>query len=116
MTLYSAPFLSFLSLLATNITVTTATNLNVTALTHRGPISILQCWSLEPPFSTSASGPVGASVASLGAVSGNASFIVQPPGSIGGYKNAPVPQYVYVNVSVSISLHILHLASPCPPH
>ncbi|KAK5086085.1 hypothetical protein LTR70_007320 [Exophiala xenobiotica] len=89
------PTLSLFSLLTTtlNLTLTSATNLNVTALTYRGPISILQCWTVAPPFSTSTSGPIGASVASLGGVSGNASFIVQPPGSAGGYKNAPGPQW-----------------------
>lgn len=84
------PLTVFLALSSTTVT---ATNLNVTALTYRDSISILQCWSVLPPFRTqSGAGPIGAAVASLGAVGGNASFIVQGPGSVGGYKNAPAPQ------------------------
>lgn len=73
-----------------------AVHLNVTALTYRGSSSILQCWSFEPPFTIPLSGnaPVGAAIASLGTVASNASFIIQAPGSVGGYKNAPSPQYV----------------------
>ena len=82
-----------LSLFSTFSTPVLATNLNVTALTYRGQVSILQCWSVLPPFLTqSGSGPAGAAVASLGAVGGDASFIVQGPGSVGGYKNAPAAQ------------------------
>lgn len=73
---------------------TKAVNLNVTALTHRDDLSILQCWRLEPPFNIpkSGGGPIGAAVASLGTVGGKASFIIQGPGTVGGYKNAPTPQ------------------------
>ncbi|KAK5073797.1 hypothetical protein LTR64_007065 [Lithohypha guttulata] len=78
-----------------SVTAASETHLNVTALTYRGNVSILQCWSLEPPFviPESGTGPTGAAVAGLGAVAGNASFIVQGPGSVGGYKNAPRAQW-----------------------
>lgn len=81
----------FLALLATS---GNALQLDVTALTYRDDLSILQCWRLEPPFNIAQSGrgPVGAAVANLGSPAGNASFIIQGPGTVGGYKNAPAPQ------------------------
>ena len=67
-------------------------NLNVTALTHSANLSVLQCWSLSSPFQSTAN-LAGASLANLGAIAGNASFIVQPPRSTGAMHNARSPQW-----------------------
>ena len=67
-------------------------HLNVTALTHSANLSVLQCWSLSPPFQTTPS-LAGAAIASLSAIAGNASLIVQPPHSIGAMRNARVAQW-----------------------
>lgn len=75
-------------------------NLNITALTYshnatdNTSISVLECWTINSPFNVPTAGdaPLGAAVASLGGVSGNMSFIVQAPRSVGGYRNSPGPQ------------------------
>ncbi|THH14230.1 hypothetical protein EW146_g6083 [Bondarzewia mesenterica] len=68
--------------------------LNVTALTASGGVSILECWALDPGFtSSSQAGTTGASILQLGTLA-NASYSVLPARFNAGRHNAPNVQYV----------------------
>lgn len=65
---------------------------NITALTGRGGISVLECWQLTTPFVTSdVPGVIGTSTLELGDMA-NATYTVIPPRFDGGLHNAPVKQ------------------------
>ncbi|KAF2724225.1 hypothetical protein K431DRAFT_282072 [Polychaeton citri CBS 116435] len=76
---------------------------NVTAMTARNGLSVLECWQLSTPIqSTGSNGLTGASVLALGSMS-SFSWVMQPPGTTGGLKNAPAPVFTWV---LSGLLHI----------
>lgn len=74
-------------------------NLNLTVLGARKNRSTLECWTIEPEWSSSAQkGESGAALVNLGHIgggsAGNSSFTVMPPNFNGGKHNAPSAQYV----------------------
>lgn len=69
-----------------------ATTLNVTAVTQENNLSVLQCWSLDSPFTDPSTGYTGSQLTTLGALGHNATYVIQPPNTVGGIHNAPRPQ------------------------
>lgn len=66
--------------------------LNVTALTGKNNVSVLECWQLKTPFVTSdVSGIVGTQTLDMGGVS-NATYAILPARFDGGLHNAPFKQ------------------------
>lgn len=86
--------------------ITTPSTLNITALTGRNGLSLLECWALQPGFVTSTeagtSGSMNLNLGMLG--SANATYSVIPAGFDGGAHRAPVVQ--------SVMLIVFHY----PPH
>ncbi|KAI1857305.1 uncharacterized protein JN550_013331 [Neoarthrinium moseri] len=83
-----------LSILRMAVRATSLPYLNVTAVTHAGGESVLQCWQLPSPFAVSASpGVANGSYAFLGAAA-NATLTVIPARSEGGRHYAQ-PQWVH---------------------
>ena len=75
--------------------------LNISAISAKGGVSILECWQLLPGFATSSqTGTAGASILQLGNLA-NGSFSVIPPGFNAGFHNAPNKQYVPVPLAFS---------------
>ncbi|KAI1340403.1 hypothetical protein F5Y15DRAFT_380578 [Xylariaceae sp. FL0016] len=71
------------------------TYLNMTSITGRNSISVLECWRLETPFETSnVPGVIGTRTLNLGDAT-NATYTVLPSRFDGGLHNAPVKQYVW---------------------
>ncbi|KAL8936028.1 MAG: hypothetical protein Q9216_005142 [Gyalolechia sp. 2 TL-2023] len=69
-------------------------HLDITAITARNGISVLERWRLASPFTTSAeAGVSGASFASLGNTE-KATYVTIPPHFDGGLHHAPTVQYV----------------------
>ncbi|KAI1382131.1 hypothetical protein F4677DRAFT_400981 [Hypoxylon crocopeplum] len=69
--------------------------LNLTTLTGRDNVSVLECWQLTTPFVTSnVPGVTGTQTLELGDLA-NATYTVIPPRFDGGLHNAPVKQYVW---------------------
>ncbi|KAI1295734.1 hypothetical protein F5Y03DRAFT_371717 [Xylaria venustula] len=69
-------------------------NLNITAVTASNGSSILECWQLDQPFTTSTEpGISGTALLSLGDVS-SLSYTMLPPHFDGGVHNAPRNQWV----------------------
>ncbi|KAI1096278.1 hypothetical protein F5B19DRAFT_438584 [Rostrohypoxylon terebratum] len=79
--------------------------LNVTALTGKKNVSVLECWQLSTPFVTSnVSGVVGTHTLELGAAS-NATYTILPIRFEGGLHNAPFKQWVwFISGIVQLSL------------
>ncbi|CAI7599169.1 unnamed protein product [Penicillium manginii] len=82
-----------------SIALTTANTLNITVLSAHNNRSTLECWALEPGFTTSTTaGQSGTEVLNLGTVgglnAGNASYSVLPAKFDGGRHNAPALQWV----------------------
>ncbi|KZV63594.1 hypothetical protein PENSPDRAFT_202512 [Peniophora sp. CONT] len=68
--------------------------LNVTALATLDGKSVLQCWALQPAFTTSSqTGTAGAEILQLGDLA-NASFSILPAHFNAGQHNAPNAQWV----------------------
>ncbi|KAL7629394.1 hypothetical protein AAE478_000914 [Parahypoxylon ruwenzoriense] len=73
----------------------TARYMNLTAITGRDNISVLECWQLSAPFEVAdAPGVAGALALPLGSLD-SASYIVIPPRFDGGRHNPPVKQYIW---------------------
>ncbi|KAI1500081.1 hypothetical protein F5X99DRAFT_256809 [Biscogniauxia marginata] len=71
------------------------TYLNLTAITGRGRVSVLECWRLSAPFATSdVPGISGTQALQLGDLA-NATYTVLPARFDGGLHNAPAKQYVW---------------------
>ncbi|KAI0383862.1 hypothetical protein F5Y04DRAFT_249866 [Hypomontagnella monticulosa] len=80
--------------------------LNLTALTGRDGISVLECWQLTTPLITSnVPGVAGSATLELGDVA-NATYTVIPPRFDGGLHHAPVKQYVWFTSG------LIHLSLP----
>jgi hypothetical protein len=73
----------------------TAPTLNVTAISARDGVSILECWQIGVLQASSQKGVVGSSALFLGEVD-NATYTMIPPGYEGTLHNAPSPQFVFV--------------------
>ncbi len=68
------------------------THINVTTTAAENGRSVLQCWQLDAPFTTSTQkGTAGSMVAQLGNLA-NASYSIIPAGTNGGDHVAPVVQ------------------------
>ncbi|PYH96234.1 hypothetical protein BO71DRAFT_397281 [Aspergillus ellipticus CBS 707.79] len=79
---------------STNETTIPST-LNITTITAHNNQSALECWALDPGFTTSAqAGVSGTSMLSLGPITGNATNILIPGAYDGGRHNAPAIQWV----------------------
>ncbi|GAQ08208.1 hypothetical protein ALT_5529 [Aspergillus lentulus] len=71
------------------------TTLNITVIGARNNLSTLECWSLEPGFTSSTQpGIAGSASLSLGPVGDNATYTIVPARLDGGIHNAPVRQWV----------------------
>ncbi|KAI0898278.1 hypothetical protein F4806DRAFT_493938 [Annulohypoxylon nitens] len=69
--------------------------LNITALTGKNNVSVLECWQLKTPFVTSdIPGIVGTQTLDMGGVS-NATYSILPARFDGGLHNAPYKQWVW---------------------
>ncbi|PYI02196.1 hypothetical protein BO78DRAFT_433042 [Aspergillus sclerotiicarbonarius CBS 121057] len=69
--------------------------LNITTITAHNNQSALECWALDPGYTTSAqAGVSGTAMISLGPITGNASNILIPGAYDGGRHNAPTIQWV----------------------
>ncbi|KAI1415963.1 hypothetical protein F5Y13DRAFT_206897 [Hypoxylon sp. FL1857] len=69
--------------------------LNLTALTGRDNVSVLECWQLTTPFITSdVPGVSGTQTLDMGDLA-NATYTVIPPRFDGGLHRAPVKQWVW---------------------
>ncbi|KAI1143574.1 hypothetical protein F5Y05DRAFT_409019 [Hypoxylon sp. FL0543] len=69
--------------------------LNLTTLTGRDGVSVLECWQLTTPFVTSdVPGVSGTQTLNLGDLA-NATYTVIPPRFDGGLHRAPLKQYVW---------------------
>ncbi|KAI1385089.1 uncharacterized protein F4822DRAFT_417266 [Hypoxylon trugodes] len=69
--------------------------MNLTTLTGRDNVSVLECWQLSTPFATSdVPGVAGTQTLELGGLA-NATYTVIPPRFDSGLHNAPVKQYVW---------------------
>ncbi|KAJ5662743.1 hypothetical protein N7462_011669 [Penicillium macrosclerotiorum] len=80
-------------------TLAAANTLNITVLGARHNRSTLECWALEPGFTTSSeSGTSGSQALNLGPIgggnAGNATYTIIPAGFDGGRHNAPELQWV----------------------
>lgn len=72
--------------------IANGTFLEVTAIVAQGGNSVLECWRLAAPFSTSSgAGTVGASTLLIDDLA-NATYTVIPPHFEAGVHNAPHPQ------------------------
>ena len=70
------------------------TSLNVTAVSAQNGFSTLECWQIQPGFTTSSqAGTTGASILQLGNLA-NMSYSVIPPRFNASFHNAPTNQYV----------------------
>ena len=70
------------------------TSLNVTAISAQNGFSTLECWQIQPGFTTSSqAGTTGASILQLGSLA-NMSYSVIPPRFNASFHNAPTNQYV----------------------
>ncbi|GLA24908.1 hypothetical protein ACMYSQ_005970 [Aspergillus niger] len=80
----------------TSSTTTTFPNtLNITTLTAHNNQSVLECWALDPGYSTSAqAGVSGTAMLNLGPVTSNATNLLIPGEYDGGRHNAPTIQWV----------------------
>jgi len=75
-------------------TTLASSTMNITAITGKQGVSVLECWALAAKFATSTqAGTVGAANLALGDLA-NATFTVLPPRFNGGEHNAPSVQYV----------------------
>lgn len=73
-------------------TTLTSNMLNITAITGKDGVSVLECWTMAAKFVTSTqAGTVGAANLALGNLA-NATFTVLPPHFNGGEHNAPFVQ------------------------
>lgn len=73
---------------------TNGTFLEATAIVAKNNASVLECWRLSDPFSTSGSaGTSGAATLQIANLA-NATYTVLPPRFEGGVHNAPHPQCV----------------------
>ncbi|OTA53601.1 hypothetical protein K449DRAFT_426673 [Hypoxylon sp. EC38] len=69
--------------------------LNLTTLTGRNNVSVLECWQLTTPFVTSdVPGVVGSQTLFMGGTA-NATYTVIPPRFDGGLHRAPFKQWVW---------------------
>ncbi|KAE8352363.1 hypothetical protein BDV28DRAFT_3711 [Aspergillus coremiiformis] len=85
---------ALLGMLTTDVTAN-ATTLNVTVIAAQNNQSTLECWALEPGFTSSTqSGTSGNPVLSLGIGAKNMSYIMIPAHTDGGKHNAPTMQWV----------------------
>ncbi|KAI0004005.1 hypothetical protein F4779DRAFT_81257 [Xylariaceae sp. FL0662B] len=82
-----------------------ASYLNLTTITGRNNISVLECWQLKTPFASSdVPGVAGTQTLQMGDTE-NASYGIIPPRFDGGLHNAPAKQYVwYISGLSHISL------------
>ncbi|OOF98194.1 hypothetical protein ASPCADRAFT_403988 [Aspergillus carbonarius ITEM 5010] len=83
----------------THTTTTTTSSfpstLNITTITAHNNQSALECWALDPGYTTSAqAGVSGTAMLSLGPITSNATSILIPGAYDGGRHNAPTIQYV----------------------
>lgn len=70
------------------------TTLNITTLTASNGSSVLECWALNPGFtSSSQAGTTGAEIMQLGNLA-NASYSILPAQFAAGLHNAPNVQFV----------------------
>ncbi|KAH8703537.1 hypothetical protein BGW36DRAFT_423095 [Talaromyces proteolyticus] len=95
-----AAFQAYLSCLAcvTAAQYTPPSSYNVTTLTASNNASVLQCWSIQPGFSTSSQpGISGSAVVSIGTLNSttNATLSVLPGNFNGGQHHAPAAQWVF---------------------
>ncbi|KAJ5637689.1 hypothetical protein N7490_007568 [Penicillium lividum] len=77
----------------------TASTLNVTVLSAQNNASTLECWALEPGFTTSSeAGTSGSRSLNLGPlggkIAGNSTYTIIPAKYDGGRHNAPLKQWV----------------------
>ncbi|GKZ19197.1 hypothetical protein AbraIFM66951_008031 [Aspergillus brasiliensis] len=80
---------------STNTTTTFPNTLNITTLTAHNNQTALECWALDPGYSTSSeAGVSGTAMLSLGPVTSNATSHLIPGGYDGGRHNAPTIQWV----------------------
>ncbi|KAI2468053.1 hypothetical protein F4781DRAFT_283509 [Annulohypoxylon bovei var. microspora] len=79
--------------------------LNLTTLTAKNNVSVIECWQLSTPFTTSDTpGVVGLQMLDMGGVV-NATYTVIPGRFDGGLHNAPFKQWVwFVSGVISFSL------------
>ncbi|KAJ5564319.1 hypothetical protein N7513_000561 [Penicillium frequentans] len=80
-------------------TLATASTLNVTVLGAQNNASTLECWALEPGFTTSSeAGTSGSKSLNLGPLggknAGNSTYTIIPAKFDGGRLNAPLKQWV----------------------
>ncbi|GFN13257.1 hypothetical protein AtubIFM55763_001298 [Aspergillus tubingensis] len=81
--------------LAASTTTTFPSTLNITTLTAHNNQSVLECWALDPGYSTSAqAGVSGTAMLNLGSVTNNATNLLIPGEYDGGRHNAPTNQWV----------------------
>ncbi|GAQ38070.1 hypothetical protein AKAW_01120 [Aspergillus niger] len=85
--------------LAASTTTTFPSTLNITTLTAHNNQSVLECWALDPGYSTSAqAGVSGTAMLNLGSVTNNATNLLIPGEYDGGRHNAPTNQYETLNI------------------
>ncbi|KAI5927750.1 hypothetical protein F4810DRAFT_279701 [Camillea tinctor] len=86
-------------------TSSSSSYLNITSITGRNRVSVLECWQLASPFATSdVPGVAGTAALGLGDFA-NGTYTVLPPRFDGGLHNAPVKQYVwFVSGLIHLSL------------
>lgn len=88
------------------------TTLNITVIGARNNLSTLECWSLEPGFTSSTQpGIAGSASLSLGPVGDNATYTIVPARLDGGIHNAPVRQYVSFPVYPTHVVHKNHIGT-----
>ncbi|GFF26867.1 hypothetical protein IFM61606_05484 [Aspergillus udagawae] len=81
--------------IATTAVTSMPTTLNITVIGARNNQSTLECWSLEPAFSSSTQpGITGSATLSLGPVGDNTTYSIVPAQLDGGIHNAPTRQWV----------------------
>ncbi|RAL03992.1 uncharacterized protein BO80DRAFT_400106 [Aspergillus ibericus CBS 121593] len=81
---------------STNTTTSSfPSTLNITTITAHNNQSALECWALDPGYTTSAqAGVSGTAMLPLGPITGNATNILIPGNYDGGRHNAPTIQWV----------------------
>ncbi|PWY87672.1 hypothetical protein BO70DRAFT_332787 [Aspergillus heteromorphus CBS 117.55] len=85
----------FSLLFATTATATIPSTLNITTITAHNDQSAIECWALDPGFTTTdQAGVSGTASISLGPVAGNVTNIIVPGAFDGGSHNAPALQWV----------------------
>ncbi|KAF7117709.1 hypothetical protein CNMCM5793_006865 [Aspergillus hiratsukae] len=84
-----------LGAIATTAVTSMPTTLNITVIGAQNNQSTLECWALEPGFTSSTQpGVAGSAQLSLGPVGDNATYNIIPAQFDGGRHNAPARQWV----------------------